>query len=86
MKLNQNYFNVSDSYLFSDIAKKVAAYQAANPQKKVLRLGIGDVTLPLAPAVVAAMRKAAAEIFCIPSGTPTRWLPIYKIPKRDKIS
>ena len=62
MKLNQNYFNVNDSYLFSDIAKKVAAYQAANPQKKVLRLGIGDVTLPLAPAVVAALHSAADEM------------------------
>ena len=62
MKLNQNYFNVNDSYLFSDIAKKVAAYQAANPQKKVLRLGIGDVTLPLASAVVAALHSAADEM------------------------
>ncbi len=62
MKLNENYFNVSDSYLFSAIAGKVAAYQAAHPQKKVLRLGIGDVTLPLAPAVVSALRAASEEM------------------------
>ena len=62
MNLNDNYFKVSDSYLFSTIAKKVAAYQAANPQKKVLRLGIGDVTLPLAPAVVSALKSASEEM------------------------
>ena len=62
MKLNTNYSNVSDSYLFSTIAKKVAAYQAANPGKKVLRLGIGDVTLPLAPAVISAMHAAVDEM------------------------
>ena len=62
MKLNTNYFNINDSYLFSTVAKKVAAYQAANPQKKVLRLGIGDVTLPLAPAVIAALHSAVDEM------------------------
>ena len=62
MKLNTNYSNINDSYLFSTVAKKVAAYQAANPQKKVLRLGIGDVTLPLAPAVIAALHSAVDEM------------------------
>ena len=50
------------SYLFSTIAKKVNAYTAANPDKKVIRLGIGDVTLPLAPAVIDAMHKAVDEM------------------------
>ena len=62
MKLNTNYSNISDSYLFSEIARKVAAYQAANPDKKVLRLGIGDVTLPLAPAVISALHGAVDEM------------------------
>ena len=62
MKLNTHYSDISDSYLFSTIAQKVAAYQAANPDKKVLRLGIGDVTLPLAPAVIAAMHSAVDEM------------------------
>ena len=62
MKLNTNYSNISDSYLFSEIARKVAAYQAANPEKKVLRLGIGDVTLPLAPAVISALHGAVDEM------------------------
>lgn len=62
MKLNTHYSDISDSYLFSTIAQKVAAYQSANPDKKVLRLGIGDVTLPLAPAVIAAMHSAVDEM------------------------
>ena len=62
MKLNANYQKLKESYLFSDIAHRVNAYTAAHPDKKVLRMGIGDVTLPLAPAVVAAMEKAVAEM------------------------
>lgn len=62
MKLNGNYQNLAESYLFSTIARRVNAYQAANPDKKVLRLGIGDVTLPLAPAVIRAMHEAVDEM------------------------
>lgn len=62
MKLNVNYDNLEQSYLFSTIAKKVNEFAAANPDKKVIRLGIGDVTLPLAPVVVDAMKKAADEM------------------------
>lgn len=62
MKLNTNYCNLSESYLFSTIAHKVSEYQAAHPDQKILRLGIGDVTLPLAPAVIAAMHKAVDEM------------------------
>ena len=62
MKINANYFNLNESYLFSTIAKKVNAYTQVHPEKKVLRMGIGDVTLPLAPAVVSAMQKAAGEM------------------------
>ena len=60
--MNENYCNLKESLLFADIAHKVNAYAAAHPDKKVIRLGIGDVTLPLAPAVVEAMTKAVAEM------------------------
>ena len=62
MKPNYNYQNVAETYLFSNIAKKVAAYVEKNPDKSVLRLGIGDVTLPLAPAVISAMHEAVDEM------------------------
>lgn len=62
MKVNENYLNVKESYLFSDIAKRVNSYLSDNPGKSVIRLGIGDVTLPLAPAVLDAMHKAVDEM------------------------
>ena len=61
-RINENYLKLQGSYLFSTIASKVAAYSAANPQKDILRLGIGDVTLPLAPAVIHAMKEAVDEM------------------------
>ncbi len=62
MRINQNYLKLQDSYLFSIIAKKIGEYQAANPRRQIIRLGIGDVTLPLAPAVIDAMQKAVLEM------------------------
>lgn len=62
MQINAHYQNLQDSYLFSDIAHRVAAFQAANPEAAIIRLGIGDVTRPLCPAVVAAMQKAVGEM------------------------
>lgn len=61
-KINENYLKLPGSYLFSTIAKKVAAYSAANPDKTIIRLGIGDVTQPLAPAIIDAMHKAVDEM------------------------
>lgn len=61
MKINGHYAELKESYLFSDIAKRVAAFAAEHPDREILRMGIGDVTLPLAPAVVEAMERAAAE-------------------------
>jgi len=61
-KLNENYLKLPGSYLFSMIGKKVNAYSAANPDKKVIRLGIGDVTQPLVPAVVDALHDAVDEM------------------------
>ena len=51
-KINDNYQKLPGSYLFSTIAKKVNAYSAANPEKQIIRLGIGDVTQPIAPAII----------------------------------
>lgn len=62
MKINQNFGNLQDSYLFSLIAKKVNEYKQQNPGKELIRLGIGDVTLPLVPAVVEAMQRAVLEM------------------------
>jgi LL-diaminopimelate aminotransferase len=61
-KINENYLKLPGSYLFSTIAKKVAAYTQANPDKPIIRLGIGDVTLPLAPVVIDALHSAVDEM------------------------
>ena len=62
MKLNGNFQNLGQSYLFVTVARKVAEYTAAHPDNKIIRMGIGDVTLPLAPVVVEAMHKASDEM------------------------
>ena len=62
MNLNRNYLKLEESYLFSTVARKVSAFSAAHPEAKILRMGIGDVTLPLAPAVISAMQAAVAEM------------------------
>ncbi len=61
-KINENYQNLKDSYLFSDIAKRVANYSRENPDRQIIRLGIGDVTLPLMPAVVAGLHDAVDDM------------------------
>ena len=61
-QINDNFQKLPGSYLFSTIAKKVAAYQEANPDKEIIRLGIGDVTQPLAPAIIDALHKAVDEM------------------------
>lgn len=61
-KVNENFLKLAPSYLFSTIAKKVSAFKEANPDAKIIRLGIGDVTQPLAPAVIEAMHKAVEEM------------------------
>lgn len=61
-KINDNYLKLPGSYLFSTIAKKVSAFQEANPDKKLIRLGIGDVTQPLAPAVIDALHQSVDEM------------------------
>ncbi|MCQ2423002.1 MAG: LL-diaminopimelate aminotransferase [Lachnospiraceae bacterium] len=61
-KINQDYTNLQGSYLFSTIAKKVAAFSAENPDKKIIRLGIGDVTRPLTPTIIESLHKSVDEM------------------------
>ncbi len=60
--INENYNKLPGSYLFSDIAKRVAAYKEANPKADIIRLGIGDVTQPIAPTIIKALHNAVDEM------------------------
>ena len=62
VKINENYLKLPGSYLFSEVARRIAAYTAAHPQAKITKLSIGDVTRPLVPAVIEAMHKAVDEM------------------------
>ncbi len=62
MNINTNYQNIADSYLFSTVAKKVSEFALKNPDKKIIKLGIGDVTLPLCKEVVKALKHASEEM------------------------
>ena len=61
LHVNENYAKIAPTYLFAEIAHRVAAHQAAHPEAKIIRLGIGDVTEPLAPSVIAAMHRAVDD-------------------------
>jgi LL-diaminopimelate aminotransferase len=61
-QINENYLKLQGSYLFSTIAAKIRAYAKEYPDKEIIRLGIGDVTLPLAPAVISALHDAVDEM------------------------
>ena len=60
--INEHFLKLQNNYLFSDIAKKVNSFKVTHPKKKIIRMGIGDVTQPLAPAVIEAMHKAVDEM------------------------
>ena len=60
--INENYLKLQDSYLFTKIAKKVEEFSKNNLDKKIIKLGIGDVTMPIAPAVIDAIHTAANEM------------------------
>ena len=62
LKINEHYLKLQASYLFSDIAKRVAAFQESNPGREVIKLGIGDVTQPLPSACIAAFHAAVDEM------------------------
>ena len=80
-KINDNYLKLPGSYLFSTIGKKVAAYQQANPDKEIIRLGIGDVTQPLAPAVIDALHKSVDEMGHAPAEGYLWYVKLGKIEK-----
>ena len=61
-EINANFRKLPGGYLFPEIARRVRAYSAQNPRARLIRLGIGDVTLPLAPCVTAAMEEACREM------------------------
>ena len=61
-RINENFLELQESYLFSTIAKKVEKYSKENPDKKIIKLGIGDVTKPIVPTVIQAMHKAVDEM------------------------
>lgn len=60
--INTNFQKLPGSYLFSEVARRISAFSAANPDAKIIKLSIGDVTRPLAPAVIAAMHEAVEEL------------------------
>ncbi len=62
IRINENYTKLKASYLFADIARRVSAFQQANPGRRIIRLGIGDVTEPLPSACIAAFHRAADEM------------------------
>ncbi len=62
IRINENYLKLRASYLFSDISRRVAEYQKKNPERKIIRLGIGDVTLPLPPACIRAFHAAVDDM------------------------
>ena len=62
MELNRNFNDIKESYLFAEVGARASAYASAHPDKQVLKLGIGDVTLPLVPAVIDALHKAVDEM------------------------
>lgn len=62
MRANINYNNLKESYLFSEIARRVSDFSKSHPKKEIIRMGIGDVTLPLCSAVVEAMKQAAEDM------------------------
>ncbi len=62
MKVNPNYTKIKESYLFAEVAARTAKYAKAHPEAKIIKMGIGDVTLPLCPAVIEAMHKAVSEM------------------------
>lgn len=62
MKLNKNFDNLKDNYLFAEVENRVSAYKAKHPEKNIIKLGIGDVTLPLCPAVIEAGKRAVEDM------------------------
>ena len=61
-RVNENFLSLPESYLFTEITRKMTVYKEANPSANIIRLGIGDVTKPLVPAIIKALHKAVDEM------------------------
>ena len=79
--VNEHFLKLPGSYLFSDIAKRVNTFKITHPKQDIIRLGIGDVTRPLAPACVEAMHKAVEEMAHAATTLPTRRCLSTTVPK-----
>ena len=76
--INEHFLKLQNNYLFSDIAKKVNSFKVTHPKDKIIRMGIGDVTQPLAPAVIEAMHKAVrSEERRVGKECRSRWSPYH---------
>ena len=62
IKVNENFGKIKQNYLFSEIASRVRAFKEANPEASIIKMGIGDVTLPIAPVVIEAMKKGGGAM------------------------
>ena len=62
LRINPNFCRLESQYLFADIARKVAAFREEHPERRVISLGIGDVSRPLIPSVITALHKAVDEM------------------------
>ena len=62
MKINNNFSRIKESYLFAEVAQRTSAFAKEHPDAKIIKMGIGEVTLPLCPAVIDAMHKAVSEM------------------------
>ena len=83
--VNDNYLKLQGSYLFSNIAKKVAAFQERNPGAEIIRLGIGDVTQPLAPAIIEALHKAVDDMPLIKDMSSSAMRSLRMITRREAV-
>ena len=85
-KLNENYQNLKQSYLFSEIAHRVAVYSKQHPDRKIIRLGIGDVTRPLTPLVIQGLHTAVdamADSATLKAMVPNRAMTFSAQPSQD---
>ena len=91
-RVNDHYLKLRSSYLFTEIAKRVKAFQASHPDARIIRLGIGDVTQPLPAAVVRALHEAVDEMakadtfrgYGPEPGVPTTWASLRSRSKKSQ--
>ena len=85
VKINENFLKLPGGYLFPEIGRRVRAFSAENPPMPLIRLGIGDVTQPLAPAVVTAMEETPAELTQWEESTIRQLVDTVKVLSKDRV-